>query len=926
MNFGRGEKFFAPYVGIELLRQLRRGILSFCLLMLLCTPLFASTIEGKTVTGIELKMEGQLPDRNLLRLVSIRPGDPFTHRSVRKVMKTLFDEGLGRDVVVDAVEEKGGVRLTFTIIPKELVSAVSVQGNRLISEKKVKKIILLKAGDEFTEWKVRRSVDALEERYRQEGFLGVVAGVGARKTDAGREVTVTVDEGERSTVSIVEFSGDTIFPVEELKSLVSLKAGGPFRQKLVDKTLEKLRQTYRDRGYVRATVGTPVIHAEPGGMSVVVEFPIRAGDRLEVAFSGNRHYSDKALKKQLPFVESRDLSEGGVDEAKEALLRFYRENGWYFAVVRAEFSRGPGVFSVKFDLEEGEKVHLDQIVMEGNRAFTRDEILSVMELHEKGWFTGGVFTDQSLERDVSSIIGLYADRGYLGASITRRQVDIEGDKVRLTLGVDEGGQTQVVGIIIKGSGKIEAPEITKALESKAGKFYSEKQVREDRYRILSLYANQGYIYADVAIDQRFSDDRRSVDLTYTITEDKPVSVGRITITGLEQTKPKVVKREITVREGEVFSYEKILHDQSKVYKTGLFSSVTFEPMDTPIDGGGKTYVKDLAMKVKEKNAGAVEVGIGYGDEERFRGTFDISYNNLWGLNRYLGFRGEMSAIESKYLATFKEPRLFNKLYDFRATAVKQQLERKQYDLDVLGLTAGIEKEFSPTVKGSLLYQLETADVSNVKPGAILREEDSGRIETGSIVPSITWDTRDNPLDPTKGFLNGLTFKFATEALGSEINFYKLTGQSSWYYTPWKKITTVLSGRFGISETLSGDAQLPISERFFIGGRTTVRGYALDTLGPKGFDGAPTGGNAMVIINAEVRFPLHDNFAGALFVDSGNVWQSLSDMDITDLKKTTGLGILYRTPVGPLRLDYAVKLDRKSGESDSEWHFTLGYSF
>lgn len=915
-----------PYEGIELLRRLRPLIFSFPLLMLLCTPLYASTIQGKAITGIEIKMEGQLPDRNLLRLVSIRPGDPFTHRSVRKVMKALFDEGLGRDVVVDAVEEKGGVRLTFTIIPKELVSAVSVQGNRLLSKKKVKKIILLKAGDEFTGWKVKKSVEALEERYRQEGYLGVVAGVEARKTDAGREVTVTVDEGERSTVSTVEFSGDTVFPVEELKSLAFLKAGGPFRQKFVDKTLEKLRQTYRDRGYVRANVGAPVIHAEPGGTSVVVEFPVQAGERLEVAFSGNRHYSDKTLKKQLPFAESRDLSEGGVDEAKEALLRFYLENGWYFAAVKAEISRGPGVFSVRFDMEEGKRVHLARIVMEGNLALTRDEILSVMALHEKGWFTGAVFTDEALERDISSIIGLYADRGFLSAAITRRQVDIEGEKVRLTLGIDEGVQTLVAGLTIKGTGKIDAPEIIRALESKAGKLYSEKQVREDRYRILSLYGNRGYIYADVAIDQRFSDDRRGVELTYTITEDRPATVGRIMITGLEQTKPKVVKREITVREGDTFSYEKILRDQSQVYKTGLFSSVTFEPVDTPIDGGEKTYVKDLVMKVKEKNAGAVEVGIGYGDEERFRGTFDVSYNNLWGLNRYLGFRGEISSIESKYSVNFKEPRLFNKEFDFRATAVKQRLERKEYDLDILGLTAGIEKEFTPVLKGSLLYQLETADVRRVKPGAILRDEDSGRIETGSIVPSLTWDTRDNPLDPTKGFLNGLTLKYSTEALGSEINFYKLTGQSSWYYTPWGRATLALSGRFGIAETFSGDAQLPISERFFIGGRTTVRGYSLDTLGPKGFDNAPTGGNAMVIINAEVRFPLSGDLAGALFLDNGNVWQSLSDMDITDLKKTTGLGVLYRTPVGPLRLDYAVKLDRKQGESGSEWHFTLGYSF
>jgi len=895
---------------------------SVFLLLFLSAPLFAATLQGKTISSIEFSVQGQPPDYDLKRLVAIRPGDPFSQRAVREAMKALYDEGLGRDVAVDAVEEKGGVRLTFTIVPTELVTTVSVEGNRSLSDKKVKRILFIKEGEEFTEWKAKKSLEALEERYRQEGHLGVVVTITPRKSDGIVDVTVSVDEGQQVRISRVDFTGNTVLPVEELAKLAPLKPGDPFRRKYVDRTVEALEKRYRNAGYLHATIGKPVIHGEPGGISVTMEFPIEAGDRLDVTFSGNKRYSDKALTKQLPFAESHDLSEGGVEEAKEALDRFYKKNGWYFAKVSAEIRREPGVFHVDFSLDEGRKVRLAKISFEGNRAIPRDELLSVMELQEKGWFSGGIFTDEALEHDVAAIVAHYADHGYLGTSVTQQKVDIEGDEVRLTLGVDEGVQTKVSGLSIKGNAAIDSAEIMKAIKVESGGTFSEKMVRESRYSLLSLYANRGYIYADVAIDQRFSEDKSGVELTCTISEDKPVTVGRIMMTGLELTRPKVVKREITVKEGETFNYEKILKDQGRVYRTGLFSSVMFEPADKE----EKTYVKDLVMKVKEKNAGAVEVGIGYGDEERFRGTFDVSYNNLWGLNRYLGFRGEISAIESKYSINFKEPRLFNKPYDFRASVIKQRLERKEYDLDIIGTTAGIEKDLTDTLKGSILYQFENADVRSVKQGAILREEDSGRIDIASIIPSLTWDTRDNPLDPTKGFLNGLTLKYASEGLGSEINFYKLTGQSSWYYTPWGRTTLALSGRFGISETFSGDAQLPISERFFIGGRTTVRGYSLDTLGPKGFDGAPTGGNAMVIINAEVRFPLYDSLAGAVFVDSGNVWQSLSDMDVSNLKSTTGFGVLYRTPVGPLRLDYAVKLDREYGESTSEWHFTLGYSF
>lgn len=882
----------------------------------------AASFQGKHISSIEIIVQKGEPDRDLLRLISMRPGDPYTYRGVRDAMQSLIAEGLGRDVLVDAVEDGAGVRLAFIIVPNVVVTSVSVTGNRVLSVKKIRKTILLKEGEEFSAWRKKKSLESLEERYRQVGYLGVVVTISDSEDEGGRKVMVSVNEGQQVKIGSIIFSGEKALSDTELSILSTIKEGAPYTRKSVDKMREALQKAYLAKGYVQAKVGTPLIHTLPSVEGVGLEFPINAGERLNVSFKGNRAYSNKQLKKELPFQESRNISEGGVQEATETILNFYRKKGYYRASVQSLINRDAGVVNVELEINEGINYHLDKLTFEGNRTISNEDLRADVSLREKSLFTPGVFTDDALEHDLESIKWLYADRGFLNAGIVKRQLDIDAGKIRVVVGIDEGIRTMVSGTSIKGNTAIGSSQLEKILSTRNGQPYSPRRARDDRYRLISRYANIGYIYAEVLVEEVFSETKDSVEVVYTIKEDKPVKVGRIRIKGLDLVRPKIVKREISVREGETYNYEQILSDQSQVYKTGLFSSARFEPVDSP----ERTYVKDLVMAVKEKNAGAVEVGVGYGDEERFRGIFDISHKNLWGLNRYLGFRGEVSAIESKYTLSFKEPRLFNKTYDFQASAFKQQLERKEYDLDITGVSAGIEKKWGDTWRISILYQLESADVSRVKPDAVLREEDTGRINIGSFLGSVTWDTRDNPLDPGKGFLNGVTYKIATAETGSEIDFYKLTAQSSWYYSPVSRTTLALSGRVGISETFNGDVQLPISERFFIGGRNTVRGYSLDTLGPKGSGGSPTGGNAMVILNAELRFPIKGDLAGALFVDSGNVWQSVGGFDVSDIKSTVGAGIFYRTPVGPLRLDYAAKLDREPGESSGEWHFTLGYAF
>ena len=214
---------------------------------------------------------------------------------------------------------------------------------------------------------------------------------------------------------------------------------------------------------------------------------------------------------------------------------------------------------------------------------------------------------------------------------------------------------------------------------------------------------------------------------------------------------------------------------------------------------------------------------------------------------------------------------------------------------------------------------------DVKPDVVLTREDTGTLAISGIRPGLIYDTRDNPFDPRKGVLAGITMKVASGILFSETNFAKLAFNASFYKELSKRFVFAYSFRGGVAQGFGDTRELPIVERFFLGGRDTVRGYAQDTLGPKGADGTPTGGNVFLLTNLELRTSLGRGFGLVTFVDAGNVWLKAGDMDLS-LKYTAGLGLRYSTPVGPLRIDYGHKLNREKGESSGEIHFSIGQAF
>jgi outer membrane protein insertion porin family len=537
---------------------------------------------------------------------------------------------------------------------------------------------------------------------------------------------------------------------------------------------------------------------------------------------------------------------------------------------------------------------------------------------------------RTCDTDIDNIRDRYLEAGYLASVESRveRSAEAESEEALVTIEISEGPRTTTGSVTFEGNEVFSSTELQDMLSLKPGSAFNERLLDEDRYRILSAYVNRGYLFARVDVDK--VSHNGTVDVRYRITEDRPVLIGRIILRGNERTKDYAILRELLVKPGGYYDYGAILASQQRIYRLGYFRLARFEPLHP----GEKEYTRDMLFTVEERPAGAMEVGVGYGDLDRLRGFVELSHRNLFGTAKYSSLRYEQSDILKRAIFNFREPWFLDRKLDAKFSLVWSDSERLNSDTREIyyktrktSASFGVEKSYEK-LKPSLTYQFENVVNYDVRAAAQLTPEDSGRVLVSSLSPALIWDLRDDVFNPRSGSLYGIILKEALRELFSEADFSKLTVQAGWF-VPVDNAVAALSARAGMAWPFRETAEVPLHERFYMGGSTTVRGFTQDSIGPSAVDpsGAliPQGGASMAVFNIELRLNPGEGLGFVLFADAGNVWPG-QEINLRGLRSSYGAGIRYGTPVGPLRLDYGQKIDRLPGESPGEIHFNIGNTF
>jgi outer membrane protein insertion porin family len=885
------------------------------MLSLLAASLSIASESSEVIRAIQVEGLSRIPAQELTDIIAVKKGAVLDRQALKNGIRRAFAKGIFYDIQAITVPYEDGIMLKYVVNEIPVVRKIIVEGNRNISGRKIRKKVPYEEGDDFREEYLEKTGKDLTDFYRRRGFPDAAVSITSESTKKMSEIDlrIRIDEGNPLVIETIETSDD-------VRTLLRVSEGSVFDIDVMEREMKRLEDYFKKQGFIHPDVGP---YQFSGGRLVI---PVSKGQRLEMLFDGNTHVSSKKLRNEAPFFEDGEVTDATIQEAIDRMRNLYISSGYYHVQIAAGIETEGDLIRVTFIFFEGKKVTLKKITFEGISIST-GALKNIIPLVENK-----PYDDTLLEPCKESILRLYNALGYLSADVTATEKEFQkdGSELYLTLKISEGPQTKIRKIGISGNERISASEIRDALQLQEGAPYNVVDIGDARYRILALYGKYGYIDARVEVESAFENEGAFIN--FKITEGMPSVIGKIIYRGNRKTKNKIIDREFTVKEGDPFNYEELLKTKQRLYKLGIFSEVSIDPLQ-PEKAGDEKISRDLLVSLREGNAGSVEISLGYGDYEKFRGALDINYRNIGGYNRQVGFRAEASSVEKRYILSFREPRLFN-IPDLPFTAQLMQEDTRSvnidtgdvfYEINRQSLILGIEKELRKRWKAALSYEYSFVDTHDVAPGVVLSKEDSGTLGIGSVSPSIFYDTRDDPFDPTTGSLHGIVLKIASAALLSETEFIKGTFQSSWFFPLPKKIVFAFSLRGGVAYSLDKIKELPLIERFFLGGRTTVRGYNNDTLGPKGVNDTPTGGNIFVLTNGEFRIPLGKGFGLVTFVDAGNVWQLVEDIN-DDLKYTAGIGLRYKTPVGPIRVDYGHKMNREKGESKGEVHFSFGHAF
>jgi outer membrane protein insertion porin family len=724
---------------------------------------------------------------------------------------------------------------------------------------------------------------------------------------------------ELPIVNSIEIRGAKRIEESSIKSKITQRVGDPISQ---EKVSEDIKNIF-NMGYFEDTRAE--IEPFEGGIKliyVVKEKPTIA--RIE--FQGNKKLDDSKLKEKLTITTGSIADAVLIQDNANRLRAFYEEEGyWLSSIVPVTKRISPDEVSLTYQIEEGSKVKIKKINIEGNKAIPAKLIKKTMATKEWGIFSfitsSGYYRKDQMDVDIEKIRDLYFDRGFIKVAIGEPEIKLTSDRkgMNITIPVSEGDQFKISSVEFSGNKVFGDDEIKKRITLIPNTPFSKANLRRDIFSISELYSENGYAVAAITPDLIPDENAKLVKVSLKIDEGDKYRIGKIEISGNTKTRDKVIRREVRLDEGDVFNSKLLKRSYERINNLNFFENVDINPKPRP-----EEKLVDLEVKVKERPTGYLSVGGGYSSVDKLIGMVEVTQGNLFGRGQLLKLRGEFGARTTDYELTFKDPWFMDKPIFFSATLYKLIKEYIEFNKKSAGFGLSLGKDLSEYVRGDITYNYENATIYNVSENAatIIKEQE-GTFSTSSLTPSIVRDSRNNYLDPTRGSRNSIYLTYA--GLGGKNKYIKSELDSAWFF-PIKKTAFMLRGRFGYAAGIWGE-NLPLYERFYVGGIYTIRGLDWGDAGPKDEKtGDPIGGTSELIFNVEYIFPLLSEMKlkGVVFFDAGNAYESFDNFG--KFRYTTGAGIRWISPMGPIRIEWGYNLNRKAGENASRVEFTFGSFF
>ncbi len=664
----------------------------------------------------------------------------------------------------------------------------------------------------------------------------------------------------------------------------------------------------------------------------------------QLEFIGFKEFDKEALRRTLRGVgvaEARYYDKSLIDRAEQEIKRQYVSRGYYAAEVTTTVTPvDANRVSITFTVDEGPTAKIRQINIVGNKAFKEGDLRDEMQLSTPNWLSwytkNDLYSKQKLTADLEALRSFYLDRGYLEFAIESTQVSITPDKkdIYLTLNIHEGEQYKVSDIKLTGELLGKQAEMEKLIKLKQGDVFSSAKLSSTTKSITDLLGTYGYAFATINPQPQINQKDRTVALTLVVDPGRRVYVRRVNVVGNSKTRDEVVRREMRQMEASWFDGEKLQLSQNRVNRTGYFTDANITTEDVP----GTTDQVDVNVNVTEKPTGQINLGVGFSSTDKLVLSAGIRQDNVFGSGTSLGLDVNTSKSNRTIAVTQFDP-YFTVDGISRSTELYYRTYRPLYytgDQDYRVVQQGGNVKFgvpfseTDTVFFGIGYERTTIDVTANTPLAYQNYvAKNGRI-TNNFPITIGWskDQRDSALVPTRGRYQQANLEFGIP--GGDLQYFRAYYQHQYFYPLSKSFTMAFNNEIGYGHGYGGK-DFPVFKNYYAGGIGSVRGYETSTLGPRDANGVAIGGASKFVGNVEFIFPLPGSGVDRTvrlftFFDYGNVFAEGQPYKLGDMRYSTGFGLSWLSPIGPLKISMGFPIKRKTEDQTQRFQFQIGTAF
>jgi outer membrane protein insertion porin family len=943
----------------------------------------ADALFGRNVVTVVFDVEGR-PETSpaIASLAEIRPGQPLRRRDVSATMRHL--DGLGRydDVRVDASAVAEGVAVVVHLVPRHPVTNLEVRGDAGATLRALEAEIRQRYGGVPTDARASAVENTAARFLADEGYLDADVRADLERVHNPDAATLVlhVNAGTRAVVASAEVRGTSPLSSGDVLGRTGARPGQPFRRLAVESGLSAIEDELRGMGYYEAQA-TVSVERSPAGVDVAIA--VNAGRQVELRIEPAGVVPGR-VEDLVPIksLGSADLDLLEDSRARiEAVLKadgYWRASAPFTRIVDAATDR----LVITFAVTRGPRFYVERIEMPASLNLPTATLSKLIAIRPGDVFDGARFT-----RGLAAIADEYRRNGYyrMVAEPSYESIGETPDGARASVvlhpNIVEGPRAAIstVTFTVESGSPVDEATLRAVMRSRPGAPYIQADMIADRSTLERLYRDRGFRSASVEVRPTIAADERQVALDITVSPGQQIRIGQISIVGNERVSEQAIRDELGLEVGDPAGTTAIIESQQRIIGMAGFRTVTISSVDQFTDPA-----THLMVSVAEAAATTVAFGGGLegGRFQRLvadgrvddllefapRGSFEISRRNLGGRNRTVSLFSRVSLKRDRRLPsegtdpggfgfteyraslTFRERHAFRTDTDLLVGLTSEQAVRTGFNFIRQGVNAELFRPLGRQLSMSLRYLLDFTKLLDQQFEGSEPDIDRAfpQVRLSTVAVGLSWDRRDRPAAPTRGFHSAMDLEGAFRGIGSEVGYAKAFVQTSGYRRLDSAGRTVLAGRVEVG-LASGFARtavitdedgnpigteviddLPASRRFFAGGGTTVRGFQTDRLAvPELFrNGFPLGGNGLVVLNAEVRRVItqffNRNFGAAAFIDSGNVFARANDMDLGRLRTGAGFGIRYDSPLGPLRLDFGFKLkpETVSGTRERGWEYHL----